>query len=310
MENPGEGKELTEQEAKAEREKITDELWGEKKPEGEKQDLEEPEKEPGKKEELEQVDPWAGVSPTLRTHFEAIKSKADKVDLLGQELNTVSERLKQAERRVGSLTNELGQARKAAEETAKKDKDAPTKEAIDAAAKSEELWLELKADFPEWTEAMDKRLAAENARTDKRLKEIGDKIDSIKPTTEFQEEKIQELKVEFAKEFVSSRHPRWQETVKTQDFTGWIDTQPDEIKEKCRSLRPTDAIEVLDLFQNRENGGHKKPNTAAKIAEDRKTRLRESETLSHGRVRKPGKQLDDMTNEEYRQELARDIWQT
>lgn len=303
---PGEkNKELTPEEQQAARDRIASELWEDGQPANEEpgqDDLEgKPEKDEDKKEP---PDPWAGVSPTLRTQFEAIKAKADQFE-------TVSERLKQAERRIGSITNELGQAKKAAEDTTKKEKEAPTKEQIDAAAQSDEAWKDLKEDYPEWAEAMDKRLAAETAKVEKRLKELGDKIESLSGLKENQgapEDKIQELKVEFSKQLVSLQHPKWEETVKSKEFVDFIATQPDEIKAKCGSYNPMDAIEVLDLFTGKENGGQRKSKTAAEIAEDRRRRLAGSETHSAGRVRKPTKRPEDMSDEEYRQMVANEVW--
>ena len=220
----GEGEEkgvLTPEEEKETREQITQELWGDGKTAQDGADLEE---EPGKGEQeaddkgtTEKPDPWAGINPALREEFESLKSKATAFD-------AVSERLKQAERRIGSITNELSQAKKVTEESSKAKDDAPTKEQIDAAAKSKEEWEQLKEDYPEWADAIDKRLSAQRDEIKKELGITGtlkQEIEALKGAGA-SDEKIQEIKAEFAKELVSLAHPGWVEKVKSKEFTDWI----------------------------------------------------------------------------------------
>lgn len=308
--------ELTPEQAKAEREKLTAELWTEDgqpsketEPESPEDDTEnetaEPEKEPEKKPEKE--DPWAGLNPALRTEFEGLKTKAGLVA-------TLEERLKQAERRIGSITNDLSEAKKAAAETTKKEEKAPTKEEIDAAAKSAEEWEALKQEYPDWADAIDARLSEKEKGITKAvteqieaIKKSGLPVDEIKKQIEeIRQEAIQEAQ-ENAKTLVAIKYPEWIEDVNSEDFKNFMSTASDEIKQRCGSWKAKDAIFVLDKFyESSGNGSGKK--TAAEIARERKQRLSKSELPSSGRIRQPVKREDEMTDEEYRKKIAQDTW--
>jgi hypothetical protein len=119
------------------------------------------------------------------------------------------------------------------------------------------------------------------------------------------EGRVQEVKIEIAKDMVSLQHPGWEQTVKTPEFGTWLNTQPAEIKQKCESWNIADAVSVLKAFSE----GRKGKKTAAEIAADRKERLTNSQTHSSpGRVRQSAKLPDDMTDDEFRRETAKEIW--
>ena len=105
----------------------------------------EPQPEPEiKKREEQQADEaaeWAGVSPALRKTIEGISGRLATLD-------TIDQRLKSAEGRIGSVQQAVFEQRKAAEEAAKRVKDAPTKEQMAQAAKSDKAWEDLKEEFP------------------------------------------------------------------------------------------------------------------------------------------------------------------
>ena len=71
------------------------------------------------------VDPWEGVNPALKGMFDSMSQTV-------QALQGADLRLKQAESRIGAITNELHAAKKAAEQV----RVAPTAEQMAAAAKS------------------------------------------------------------------------------------------------------------------------------------------------------------------------------
>lgn len=298
---------LTEEQAKEERANIESELWGEetlKVEEEEKVDLgneETAEVITGKKED-EPVDPWAGVNPTLKAEFLTLKEKASLLD-------QVEARLKQAERRIGSVTNELHEANKTAAALKKQAEDAPTEEEIKAAAESDAEWEGLKEAYPEWAGILEKKLALEANKTKKQLKEVEDlknELATIKEKSGGQSgPSIDEIRADIRKDLVSQRYPKWEEDVKSQNFGVWIKTQDEETIKKCNSDNPFDAIEVLDKFHNKTTGKNK---SAAEIEADRKQRLKNSEVQSNGRVRQPAKKDDDMTELEYRQKAAKEVW--
>lgn len=286
---------LTDEQAKAERESIVNEVFEGREPEV---------KADGQQSEagviVENEDPWAGVNPALKKEFEDLRTRAGGVD-------TMAERLRQAESRIGSITNQLHNEKKAAESVSISQTAAPTKEQIAAAAQSDEEWDALKEEFPTWGSAVDKKFASEKAATLKEIDSLKADINTLKqsgaPSGEI-EGRVQAVKIEIAKEMVSLQHPGWEQTVKTPEFSAWINSQPAEIKQKCESWNIADAVFVLNAF-----GEGKKSKTAAEIAADRKERLTKSTTQSSpGRVRQSSKLPDDMTDAEYRAHIANEMW--
>lgn len=287
-------KDLTEAEAKAIRDEVTGELWEGKEPV--KENIEEPEK------VIVKEDPWAGVSPTLKKEFEDLKTKANGVDAM-------ADRLKQAESRIGSITNQLHDEKKAADSVKLQNQaSAPTKEQIAAAAKTDEEWDALKEEFPVWGSAVEKKFASERASTLEEIKALKSEIATLKqsgaPSGET-DQKIEGVKIDLAKQMVSLQHPGWEQVVKTPEFSAWLTAQPVDVKQKCESWNIVDAVSVLTAFDESKSGGKR---SAAEITAERKERLNKSQNLSSGRVRQSAKLPDDMTDDEFRKEAAKEIW--
>lgn len=281
--------EQTEQEM---RDELTKEIWEgvevDKAPEPEPE-VDGPEPEP--------EDPYAGLP-------DAVKDKLSRVDALESRLSdydAIANRLKQAESRIGSITNQLHQAKQAAEDVKK----APTETEIAAAAASDKEWEELKDDFPEWASAMDKRLGAERQKAESALAEIKETIKVLQTP---KEDKTQELETRISRMreelLLEVRHPGWQTTAKSPEFVEFFKTLPADKQAKAGSDKAVDAIEILDLF--RESKTKKSP---SEIAKSRQQRLSQSQLPSSGQKSTPKKSVDDMTDEEYRQYLAKEIWQ-
>ena len=284
-----EERELTPEQAQEERNEAAKAVFGD---DAELDNLpDEPEeklrKEPDEEEEEE--DPWAGVSPALREQFESMSKRLE-------DAATLAERLKQAESRIGGITNELHNAKQAAKEAEK----APTQKEIDAAAEDEESWNELKEEFPVWADAIDHRLAAESAK----FKDLQEKIESLKMEypTEEADKKLERMREELR---VEIRHPGWEKTVRSKEYGEWFTKQPADIQEKANSIQSSDAIEVLDAYVKHKTKSGKTP---AQIEEGRKKRLTNSELPSSSSRRVAKKSYDDMSDEEYRNKIADEVW--
>jgi hypothetical protein len=243
---------------------------------------------PIEKETKEKVeDPWAGVNPALKQAFKDLSQK------VATDQN-VAARLKQAESRIGSLTNELHNAK----EAVKKVQDAPTKEQMEAATKSDEAWENLKNDFPEWAEAFD-------GRFDRKLKDLKDSIKTVSP------EDLEKLRTtlaegtqeEIQKAILGYAHSGWQTKVASPAYKEWIKTQPEEVVALTKSPLASDAISVLDRFEA-ETGKEK---TASEIAADRRQRMKTS-IIPQGKRSTPVKSETDMTDAELRQKIGREVY--
>jgi len=239
-----------------------------------------------------ELDPWAGVNPTLKTMFDEMKQKVSVLD-------ETQNRLRRAESRIGNIANEFSAAKKAAEQVAS----APTKGQMAEAAKSEEAWNELKEEFPEWATATDARI---NFKLDTLRKELS----SGSVNTEALQQEIDRLKVtmrdgtaeEIQRGIVSFFHPDWEKTITGTDYQNWLKEQPEDIVSKTRSVKAVDAVAVLDAFE-----GKAAKKTATEIVAERKNRLRTS-VLPEGRKAIPAKSEADMTAAELRATIGAEIF--
>ena len=259
------------------------------------------ETEPIVQEQIQEEDPWAGVSPALRTQFDALQAKVQDFDKKVLDFDKAAFRLKQTEQRIGSLTNEIHAAKQAAIAAPK----APTQDEIEAAAKTKQAWDELKNDFPEWQTAIDGRLAAERAEITRNMLDanaVRAEIDGKTGQTKIEiEAKIERL-VEQAK--LEMRHPDYEEVKESPRFTAWLNAQPQNIRETAySSARAKDASRILDLYKESQ----KPTKTAGEIKAINKQRLQQSQTFP-GRQSQPVKSEADMTDAEYRNHIAAQVW--
>ena len=233
-------------------------------------------------------DPWKGVNPALKQVFDEMSSKVVN-------LQATETRLKQAETRIGSITNELHAAKKAAETV----KAAPSADQIKDAAESDEKWNALKADFPDWADAFD-------GRFDKKLTSFDKKLTS----------KVAELKDEIMKEvaggkvsddldarLLSIAKPDWKETLASVEWKEWLAQQPADVIALTASPRAEDAILCLTKFEKAE----RPTKTASEIAAERKERMKTA-VIPQGRKAVPVKSEAEMTAAELRNNIGKEVY--
>lgn len=258
------------------------------------QEPELPEETPPEKEE----DPWEGVNPIIKKQF-------DDMQAMIAGFTPITERLKQAEKRIGAMTNEAAKAKEEAEKLAQQQKNAPTQEQINAAAETEAEWKELQEEFPQWAKVMDSRFEKESGA----IKEIGEKItdlegkmDSGKSTE--QVEALQNEVMGLKMLAISLKHPDWETVKETPEFVKFRDADPERQK-LAGSLNPADAIKLLDMYAKEKKPAQK---TTTQIAEERKKRLKQSQTPTTGQsaTTQPISD-DDLSDAEYRRKLWKEI---
>ena len=277
---------MEEKEELAIRKEIAAQVWDEY------QD-DEPQPEPEIEEREEQqpeVDEWAGVSPALRKTIEGINGKLSTLD-------TIDQRLRSAEGRIGSVQQAVFEQRKAAEEAAKRVKDAPTKEQMAQAAKSDKAWEDLKEEFPGWGEALHDELASVRQAAEA-LKQDIETLRTMQNSGS--QHDVEKLQREVDVKLVSVKHPGWQQTVKSDEFGQWLQGQDSDMQQKfLNSTDPVECIEVLDAFA--------KGNSSQDVASSRQRRLEAATTVSKGRSAQT-KNPANMTKAEYRAHVAKEIW--
>ncbi len=236
--------------------------------------------------EPEVVDPWSGLPDVVKQEIEGLRSKVSVLD-------QIEYRLKQAESRVGGLTNELH----AAKEASKQVSEAPTAKQIAESSGTQEAWDALKDDFPEWAEATNFRLAAQRAEI---VELIPDVEKLLEQAGQVSDKAIVDLKEELNETLVEIRHPDWLETINTEAFNKWWSGQG---KKDAYNARGT--IKILDEYVE-----YRASLPSAKdTLKERKQRLGNAE-LNHNKTRvAPAKSEDDMTTEELRASIAAKYWQ-
>jgi len=239
-------------------------------------------------------DPWTGVNPALRQTLESLQSRLSDIDVL----NT---RLKQAESRIGGAERRLHEAKVAAEKVV----EAPSAEQIAKAAKSEEKMNALKEDFPEWGDVLEETKNELTAQTAELAKKIPD-VEALRGSLNQEvEARVDAVRKEMAIEAVRAIHEDLDEIKVSPQFIDWVNKQPPETVAKLGSWKPSDAIKVLNSYKD-FLANKKSPKT---IAEERQQRL-ESAAADNRKNGKPikTKSLDDMTDEEYRAYVAKQIF--
>jgi hypothetical protein len=221
-------------------------------------------------------DPWAGVAPALREQMEGMNQRMASLD-------EITARLKTAEGRVSALQSEL--AKKATQDVKKTPGAAPSAAQVDAAATDAE-WEELKEDFPEWANALEKRIAATN--------------ENVRSLISKEQARMTE---EVEKRIVSIKHPGYQKTIQDPDFKTWFQAQPAEFQKLANSMKADDAITVLDGYAAARGKGPSR-------IQDRKKRLQEAATIPKGSQQAPIKSEADMSEAELRKKIASEIWET
>lgn len=229
-------------------------------------------------------DPWAGVDPVIREKIQGIDGRMS-------ELTAMEERLKQTERRIGSIQNEFHAAKKAADETP--GTKAPTDQEMSAAAGNEGAWEELKDEYPVWAEAIESKLASHKPD----VSGIRDSVNEIKEgmiTSQALETRL-----------VNFVHPGWENTVNSQEYKTWLASQPEDIRTKHYSgSTAEDAVFVLDKFKEFKSNTP----SAEEITLSRKNRLSQATNRAAGKNTKPPKAEADMSEEEIRANEAKKIW--
>ena len=266
------------------REQLAAELWEDAERAEFPAEQEEQQAEP---EAAPEADPWEGVPAALKQTLEALQSKVSAIDTIGNEV-------KQWSGRVGAIQRELQLQRNAAEQAAKTVSEAPTKQQMAEAAQDDEAWSELKDEFPEWADALEKR-------TGKLEKKFSEQIESLRQQQP-QAPDLSALRREYDQKLLTIKHPSWQQLVASPEYNEWLNKQPQDVRQKA--LESTDAlecIEVLDQFI-----AAKSP--VKDVVDKRKERLASSVSAPSGGRPVRSKSIDDMTPEEYREHVAKQIW--
>lgn len=156
-------------------------------------------------------------------------------------------RMRNIEGHIGGLKSMMEKGFAAAKATAAAGADAPTDKQI-TQAHTPEKWKQLKEDFPQWAEAVEEFVASRPAP-----KVDAPKFDADSFRKQMFEELVQPALRVTALEARESakldlKHEGWEERVGSAEFSGWLETQPEDVKKLIESPYFKDADRVLVAF--------------------------------------------------------------
>lgn len=195
-----------------------------------------------------------GGLPLSAFDEEAIKTllaKSAKVDELEMALTRQAQELRRAYGKIGELNSHLRQLMKA-----------PTKRGIKQA---ELKFARLEEEYPELAQALKEDLAqvlgaAQEEVEQKeepqgvKAEESGDGLSQSQDSPQIPEEVLQQrefqLRVEYEKKLLASRHPDWEQIAQTPDFRIWLASQPPEIQQVAMTSYSAEELSgVFDLYK-------------------------------------------------------------
>lgn len=162
-------------------------------------------------------------------------------------------RLRNMEGRYGSMNAEL---KRISTESVRGYKH-PDKEEIAESIKTVEGIDSLKEKYPEWAQDVEEREALRMSQIgindyvskDDVADLIRQNVGSVLTQDEFNaklEKETEKLRVEF-------KHPGWVDTLQTKEFSDWFEKQDESVLALYKSTRSTDAIKLLDQFQQSQS---------------------------------------------------------
>jgi len=221
------------------------------------------------------ADPYAGVPQIVRDEITGLKSMFQR-------------KLDDANGRIGGLNRELTQMREAAKTTTHAGGDAPSATALKAAQGDASKMAQLKADYPQFAEALESAL-------DEKLQSVQAQLANARPANQVAGITAQDFEKFKRDSFVESKHEGWQDRVKAPAFHGWLASQSREVQLLAASDDPRDAVRLLDL----ESVARQRPTSQS--TQDQ-TRLDAAAVIPTGRGAqgaRVGKPVDQMTKAEY-----------
>lgn len=249
-------------------------------------------------EEKPVVDEWEGVSPKVKAELESLRGVLKTVE-------KVPDQLKNIHAHIGGLTTATKDLRTALASaktvTEAKGAEAPTKEEIESAAKSDARWKQLTEDFPDWAEAVNERLKKVEAAASKAVPSVVD-TSAIKTeiTTDVDQRISKAVAAAEAKAVQARVYARidlvhgddWEERINSPEFEAWYGKQTKDTQALSSSPKAADAIKLLDLYE----ADRKKALQKAEEKAERDKRL-ESAITPKGVVHTPTVTTDDQAFE-------------
>lgn len=220
----------------------------------------------------------------------------DQLNAALSRLEKIEGRQRNVEGHIGGLNHQhkvMQETMQAARTAAAEVSSAPTQTQVKAAIADPQQWSELKADFPEWSNATEKFLDARLAG----LKTGADEATVSRLVQQGVSEATTRITQQIESRIVDSSlnavFPGWKSQVATEEFGKWLNAQADAVRTLANSSDVGDAARMLSLFTE-----SKKSNPTQAVLNTRKQKLEAAVAAPRGSRPVPVKSPDQMTAEE------------
>lgn len=169
----------------------------------------------------------------------AAPQEEDELTRLRRERDEAVHRYKSEAGRQATLQRRLAEAEAKAKEVSKPATPAISEEDARVLAK-------LKEDYPDLSEALDKRFGMVEKIVEQRVKET---VEPLQNLYQEQSRAQQEAAIQQSLSVVTAKHADWQQVVASPDFETWLSNQPPAFKSMVGSWDPSDINYVFDRFK-------------------------------------------------------------
>lgn len=215
----------------------------------------------------------AGLPEPTRKLIEQIQAKTSEQEAA---LKEVGQKLARAHGTIGNLTAKLNDSMRTltamaptVDAVAAREKAEAAAKALEKETKKQELRNQISDVLPGVTEYLD--LVAPDVKPEAKPEPKPEEQQPQQPA-----ESPEELKARLTREReLSDIHPKWLETVQSNDFRAWKKVQPADIQALMASDEVADAAEVLTMFKKHKEDAAK----VAQVEAERQARLRRGETV-------------------------------
>ena len=239
-------------------------------------------------EEPEEKEEEAPEPQTNGLSDEVIAKLVDQV--AGKVEGTIGTRLRNVEGSIGGMKQKLDTFSAAAKTAETKGAEAPNAQQLQDAAKSSEKLKALKAEFPEWGEALEETRDQVLSQIPKFNEvEYKQRISNLEKQAKNAEQRAVNAEQQAVRNAFLARqmsrldatYPEWETTIRSDEYKGWLSKQPQEIQVLTQSENATDALRVLDAYVAHSGSTDL---TAQKGRQSNTKRLETAVTPTHGRT--------------------------
>ena len=201
-----------------------------------------------KQEPEQEDDPLAGLNEAQRKRFEELQRRAAEAEHAA----------KSQIGRVSALTRKLHELGNAKQQDPKQEDATPLP--------GDPEWESFKADFPEMSTAVEKRLAAMEKALAERVGQVAQPIQQM--------QREQYLRNQFAA--LEAAHPDYQTVAASDGFRSWLATQPPQVQQLIGSEDASEASWLLSTYKALTGQARQGQSDVTALREKRKAQLQQS----------------------------------